>query len=86
MADGVIGGVRRSTDRPNSIRRSSGRGAEGVDAGVLKRAASESETMRVALVRQEHVLAAQTQQVAACDARHELEERLSRGYCSPAIC
>jgi hypothetical protein len=30
------------------------------------------------LVRQEHALAAQTQQVAACNALHELEERLSR--------
>jgi CRP-like cAMP-binding protein len=49
-----------------------------IEAGVLKRAAKESETLRVALVRQEHVLAAQTQQVAACNALHELEERLSR--------
>jgi CRP-like cAMP-binding protein len=44
-----------------------------IEAGVLKRAAKESETLRVALVRQEHVLAAQTQQVAACNALHELE-------------
>ena len=29
-------------------------------------------------MRHEHVLAAQTQQVAACNALHELEERLSR--------
>jgi CRP-like cAMP-binding protein len=49
-----------------------------IDASLLKRAARQSETIRVALVRQEHVLAAQTQQVAACNARHELEERLSR--------
>jgi hypothetical protein len=49
-----------------------------IEAGVLKRAAKESETLRVALVRQEHALAAQTQQVAACNALHELEERLSR--------
>src|SRR3954453_9715817 len=49
-----------------------------IEASVLKRAAEESETLRVALVRQEHVLAAQTQQVAACNALHELEERLSR--------
>jgi CRP-like cAMP-binding protein len=49
-----------------------------MEAAVLKRLASESETIRVALVRQEHVLAAQTQQVAACNALHELEERLSR--------
>src|SRR3954451_5099923 len=49
-----------------------------IDASLLKRAAKQSETIRVALVRQEHILAAQTQQVAACNARHELEERLSR--------
>jgi CRP-like cAMP-binding protein len=49
-----------------------------IDASVLKRLARESEAIRVALVRQEHVLAAQTQQVAACNALHELEERLSR--------
>ena len=49
-----------------------------IDASVLKRLARESEAIRIALVRQEHVLAAQTQQVAACNALHELEERLSR--------
>jgi CRP-like cAMP-binding protein len=49
-----------------------------IDVSLLKRAAGQSETIRVALVRQEHILAAQTQQVAACNARHELEERLSR--------
>jgi len=49
-----------------------------IEAGLLKKAAKESETLRVALVRQEHVLAAQTQQVAACNALHELEERLCR--------
>jgi hypothetical protein len=32
-----------------------------IEASMLKRAAQESETLRVALVRQEHVLAAQTQ-------------------------
>jgi CRP-like cAMP-binding protein len=49
-----------------------------IESSMLKRIAQESETMRVALVRQEHMLAAQTQQVAACNAIHELEERLSR--------
>jgi CRP-like cAMP-binding protein len=49
-----------------------------IDASLLKRAARQSETVRVALVRQEHILAAQTQQVAVCNALHELEERLSR--------
>jgi CRP-like cAMP-binding protein len=38
----------------------------------------ESETLRVALVRNDQSASAQTQQVAACNALHELEERLSR--------
>jgi CRP-like cAMP-binding protein len=49
-----------------------------IEASSLKQAAKQSETIRHALVRHEHVLAAQTQQVAACNALHELEERLSR--------
>ena len=49
-----------------------------IEAGVLKGLAGKSETLRMALVHQERALAAQTQQVAACNALHELEERLSR--------
>jgi CRP-like cAMP-binding protein len=49
-----------------------------IEASVLKQAARESETIRIALASQEHMLIAQTQQVAACNALHELEERLSR--------
>ena len=49
-----------------------------IAAGVLKRLASKSEALRIALVHHEHALSAQTQQVAACNALHELEERLSR--------
>ena len=49
-----------------------------IDAGVLKRLASTSEALRMALVHHERALSAQTQQVAACNALHELEERLSR--------
>ena len=45
---------------------------------MLKRLARESETLRVALVRHEQAMNAQTNQVAACNALHELEERLSR--------
>jgi hypothetical protein len=47
-------------------------------ADVLKGLASKSEALRIALVHHEHALSAQTQQVAACNALHELEERLSR--------
>ena len=49
-----------------------------IDAGVLKRLASTSEALRMALVHHERALSAQTQQVAACNALHELEERLGR--------
>jgi hypothetical protein len=48
-----------------------------IEASVLKQAARDSEIIRVALAQQEHMLVAQTQQVAACNALHELEERLS---------
>jgi CRP-like cAMP-binding protein len=48
------------------------------ETAVLKRLARESETLRVALVRHEQAMNAQTNQVAACNALHELEERLSR--------
>ena len=49
-----------------------------IDPGVMKGLAGKSETLRMALVHQERALTAQTQQVAACNALHELEERLSR--------
>jgi CRP-like cAMP-binding protein len=49
-----------------------------IDAGVLKGLARQSEPLRFALVHQGRALSAQTQQVAACNALHELEERLSR--------
>jgi CRP-like cAMP-binding protein len=48
------------------------------ETAVLKRLARESETLRVSLVRYDQVMNAHTQQVAACNALHELEERLSR--------
>jgi CRP-like cAMP-binding protein len=49
-----------------------------IEAAILKRLASESETIRGGLASQEQALAAQTQQIAACNALHEVEERLSR--------
>ena len=62
----------------------SGAALDGPDTGVmidkelLKGLASRSSALRMALVHQERALSAQTQQVAACNALHELEERLSR--------
>jgi CRP-like cAMP-binding protein len=49
-----------------------------IDTGVLRRFASESDTLRPALMRYELASYAMTQQLAACNARHELEERLCR--------
>ena len=51
---------------------------ETAETVALKRIAKESETFRLALVRNDQAASAQTQQVAACNALHELEERLSR--------
>ena len=48
------------------------------ETAVVKRLVKESETLRLALVRNDQSASAQTQQVAACNALHELEERLSR--------
>src|SRR3954454_17328575 len=49
-----------------------------VDSGVLRMLASESDTLRAGLMRHELMNLALTQQVAACNARHELDERLCR--------
>src|SRR3954468_14819266 len=48
-----------------------------IDAPVLKGLARQSEPLH-GLVSHEPALASRTQQVAACNALHELEERLSR--------
>ena len=45
---------------------------------VVKQLVRESETLRIALVRNNQADFCATQQVAACNALHELEERLSR--------
>src|SRR3954470_16812608 len=49
-----------------------------IDTGVLSRLVSASDTLRAALMRHELVSYALTQQIAACNARHELDERLCR--------
>src|SRR4051794_12302299 len=45
---------------------------------MLSKFVSESESLRATLMRYELANYALTQQVAACNARHELEERLCR--------
>jgi CRP-like cAMP-binding protein len=49
-----------------------------VEVSVIKRLVRESETLRSAFARHEQMASAQVQQVGACNALHELEERLSR--------
>jgi CRP-like cAMP-binding protein len=49
-----------------------------IDAEVLAKLVSENDTLRAALMRHELVSYALTQQIAACNARHELDERLCR--------
>jgi CRP-like cAMP-binding protein len=48
------------------------------DAAALKRLARESEAVRSSLAAHEQMMMAHCQQVAACNALHELEARLSR--------
>lgn len=49
-----------------------------VEVGLLKGLLARSDSLRVLFVRHEEMALAQAQQVAACNALHELEERLSR--------
>jgi CRP-like cAMP-binding protein len=48
------------------------------DAAVVQRLARESDTVRVSLAAHEQMMTAHCQQVAGCNALHELEARLSR--------
>ncbi|MFL6796135.1 MAG: Crp/Fnr family transcriptional regulator [Xanthobacteraceae bacterium] len=52
--------------------------ARRIETTVLKRAADRSEPLRSMLFRSEQVSTALAQQVAACNALHELEPRLAR--------
>ncbi len=49
-----------------------------VEVRVIKQLVRESETLRSAFARHEQMISAEVQQVGACNALHELEERLSR--------
>src|SRR3954470_22787930 len=79
--NGVIG-AGAALDGPDALNtaivQSDGSTGLMIETEVLKGLARQSETLRLALVHQERALSAQTQQVAACNALHELEERLSR--------
>lgn len=49
-----------------------------IDISIMRRLAREHEPIRVALASHEQMMTAHCQQVAACNALHELEARLSR--------
>jgi CRP-like cAMP-binding protein len=49
-----------------------------IEIGLLQGFANESESVRAALMRQELIIYAHTQQIVACNAVHHLEERLAR--------
>jgi CRP-like cAMP-binding protein len=49
-----------------------------IETSVLSRCASKSDTLRTLLMAHELAIHAHTQQVAACNATHDLEERLCR--------
>lgn len=51
---------------------------QAIDASVIRDLVSESATLRPGFARHDHMTTAQIQQVGACNAVHELEERLSR--------
>ncbi|OKO87292.1 hypothetical protein AC629_14480 [Bradyrhizobium sp. NAS80.1] len=52
--------------------------ADRIEAGVLRRLARESEALREVLIRHSQALAAQSVQIAGCNAIHPLEARLCR--------
>jgi CRP-like cAMP-binding protein len=52
--------------------------ADRIEAGVLRRLARESESLRNVLIRHSQALAAQSVQIAGCNAVHALEARLCR--------
>jgi CRP-like cAMP-binding protein len=49
-----------------------------IETGMLKQLASQSDPLRTALMRHEQIIYAHAQQIAACNATHQLEERLCR--------
>ena len=52
--------------------------ADRIEAGILRRLARESESLRDVLIRHSQALAAQSVQIAGCNAVHALEARLCR--------
>jgi CRP-like cAMP-binding protein len=78
--DGVVGGS-VALDGPRALNRAivqvAGT-ASVVDMDVMRAAVAESETLRRKLFQHEQLFLAQAQQSAACNALHQVEERLCR--------
>jgi CRP-like cAMP-binding protein len=49
-----------------------------IEMGLLSQFVTQSETLRMALMRHEQIIYAHTQQIVACNAVHQLDERLCR--------
>jgi CRP-like cAMP-binding protein len=78
--DGVIGGGAALDDREavhKAIVQVPGQGLS-LDVDTARQVARDSETFRTAIIRHEQLVLAQAQQSAACNATHNLPERLAR--------
>jgi CRP-like cAMP-binding protein len=78
--DGVVAGGAALDDRDamyKAIVQVSGDSLS-VDVETVRQVARESEPFRTAIIRHEQLILAQAQQSAACNAAHNLEERLAR--------
>ena len=78
--NGIVGGFAALEPQPASytaLVQIEGTAAS-IDIEILRQLASSHEAIRTLLLRHEWTLLAQTQQIAACNALHSLEARLSR--------
>jgi CRP-like cAMP-binding protein len=78
--NGVIGGGAALDGRVainQAVAQVAGSGVT-IEMGLLSRFVSQSDTLRLALMAHEQIIYAHTQQVAACNATHHVDERLSR--------
>ncbi|MFL5093817.1 MAG: Crp/Fnr family transcriptional regulator [Xanthobacteraceae bacterium] len=78
--NGVVGGGAALDGRTainQAIAQVAGSGST-IETGLLSRFVSESDTLRMALMGHEQIIYAHTQQIAACNATHHVDERLCR--------
>jgi CRP-like cAMP-binding protein len=78
--NGVIGGGAALDGRValnQAVAQVAGAGST-MEAGALSRFVNDSDTLRMALMRHEQMIYAHTQQIAACNATHHVDERLCR--------